>query len=87
MFAENIMQAGEDFLNPDKSMDVPFMPSWKRVISAVPDIMDRLLRAVEDDRQEFGAGATLNPALHPKAQRVRQRVALHVEEIYGTERT
>ena len=87
VFAENIMQAGEDFLNPDKSMDVPFMPSWKRVISAVPDIMDRLLRAVEDDRQEFGAGATLNPALHPKAQRVRQRVALHVEEIYGTERT
>lgn len=87
VFAENIMQAGEDYLDPKNSMDVPFMPSWKRVISAVPDILDRLLRAVEDDRQEFGVGAVLNPALHPKSQRVRQRVALHVQEIYGAERT
>ncbi|MFQ3224234.1 MAG: sucrose phosphorylase [Lentimonas sp.] len=87
VFAENIMQAGVDFLDPQNSMDVPFMPSWKRVISAVPDILDQLVQAVEDDRQEFGQGAVLNPALHPKAQRVRQRVALHVEEIYGAERT
>ncbi|CAA6678018.1 MULTISPECIES: alpha-amylase family glycosyl hydrolase [unclassified Lentimonas] len=87
VFAENIMQAGVDFLNPENSMDVPFMPSWKRVISAVPDILDQLVQAVEDDRQEFGQGAVLNPALHPKAQRVRQRVALHVEEIYGAEDT
>lgn len=87
VFAENIMQAGKEYLDPEKSMDVPFMPSWKRVISAVPDILDRLLQAVEDDRQAFGAGAVLNPALHPKAQRVRQRVALHVAEIYGAEQT
>lgn len=86
VFAENIMQAGEEFLDPQKSMDVPFMPSWKRVISAVPDILHQLKLAVEDDRHEFGSGIVVNPALHPKAQRVRQRVALHVKEVYGPER-
>lgn len=85
VFAENIMNAGEAFLDPEKSMDVPFMPSWKRVISAVPDILHQLREAVEDDRQEFGAGVAVNPSLHPKTQRVRQRVALHVKEIYGDE--
>lgn len=86
VFAENILQAGEDFLNPQNSMDVPFMPSWNRVISAVPDILHQLKIAVEDDRHEFGTEIVVNPALHPKAQRVRQRVALHVTEIYGADR-
>lgn len=83
VFAENILIAGEDFLDPNKSMDTPFMPSWKRVISAVPDILIQLREAVEDDRQEYGADVVLNPALHPKVQRTRQRMALHVKEIYG----
>ncbi len=86
VFAENILQAGEDFLDPSKSMDVPFMPSWKRVIAAVPDILNRIKEAVEDDRNEFGSEIVLNPKLQPKAQRVRQRVALHVNEIYGPEK-
>jgi len=85
VFAENILSAGEEFLDPSKSMDVPFMPSWKRVISAVPDILHQLKEAVEDDRHEFGSEMVVNPALHPKTQRVRQRVALHVNEIYGAE--
>jgi len=42
LFSENIMQAGHDFLNPEKSMETPFMPSWKRVISAMPDVLDQL---------------------------------------------
>ncbi len=47
LFAENIMNAGENFLqNP---METPFIPSWNRVISAVPDILDRLYEAVEED--------------------------------------
>ncbi|WP_430462037.1 glycosyl transferase [Thalassolituus sp. LLYu03] len=47
LFAENIMNAGEHFLaNP---METPFIPSWNRVISAVPDILDRLYEAVEED--------------------------------------
>ncbi len=47
LFAENIMGAGEHFLaNP---METPFIPSWNRVISAVPDILDRIYEAVEED--------------------------------------
>jgi len=47
LFAENIMAAGEHFLaNP---METPFIPSWNRVISAVPDILDRIYEAVEED--------------------------------------
>ena len=47
LFAENIMSAGEHFLaNP---MEAPFIPSWNRVISAIPDILDRLYEAVEED--------------------------------------
>ena len=29
------------------------MPSWNRVISAIPDILDHLYEAVEADNQEF----------------------------------
>jgi len=47
LFAENIMGAGEHFLaNP---METPFIPSWNRVTSALPDILDRLYEAVEED--------------------------------------
>jgi hypothetical protein len=85
VFAENILAAGEEFLDPSNSMDVPFMPSWKRVISAVPDILHRLRVAVEEDRLEFGSEIVLNPSLHTKAKGFRQRVAFHVKEIYGDE--
>lgn len=51
MFAENVMDAGEKFLkNP---METPFIPTWSRVASAMPDVFDRLLEAVELDNQEF----------------------------------
>jgi glucosyl-3-phosphoglycerate synthase len=52
LFAENIMKAGEAFL--DRPMERPFIPSWSRVVSAVPDVLDRLLEAVEEDNREFG---------------------------------
>ncbi|MDN2663260.1 glycosyl transferase [Psychromonas sp. 14N.309.X.WAT.B.A12] len=51
MFAENVMTAGQIFL--DKPMDTPFIPSWSRVISAMPDVLDQLKEAVELDYQEF----------------------------------
>ena len=47
LFSENIMNAGKDFL--DKPMETPFIPSWSRVVSAVPDILERLYDAVEED--------------------------------------
>jgi len=53
MFAENIMHAGHMFL--EKPMETPFIPSWNRVQSAVPDILERLYNAVEEDNLEFSA--------------------------------
>ncbi|CCE22799.1 glycosyltransferase family protein [Methylotuvimicrobium alcaliphilum] len=50
LFTRNIMRAGDSFL--DNPMETPFMPSWNRVISAVPDIMQRLDEAVEKDNTQ-----------------------------------
>ena len=47
LFAQNLIHAGEDFLaNPNAS---PFIPSWSRVISAFPDILDSIIDAVRED--------------------------------------
>jgi glucosyl-3-phosphoglycerate synthase len=53
LFAGNIMKAGEVFL--ENPMETPFIPSWNRVTSAVPDIFQRIRDAVEDDHREYGA--------------------------------
>lgn len=53
MFAQNIMIAGQQFL--EYPMDTPFIPSWNRVISAMPNVLERLKDAVEQDRLEFKA--------------------------------
>lgn len=52
MFARNIMDAGKVFL--ENPMETPFIPSWNRVVSAVPDIFERLAVAVEADQRELG---------------------------------
>ena len=50
LFAQNIYTAGEEFLsNP---MQKSFIPSWKRVMSAIPNFMPQLKRAVELDHEE-----------------------------------
>lgn len=49
LFAKNIKHAGKTFLeDTDKA---PFIPSWRRVCSAIPDIFEQLLEAVEKDHQ------------------------------------
>ncbi len=53
LFAQNIMKAGDAFL--ERPMETPFIPSWNRVISAVPDVLERLQAAVEEDNKEFSA--------------------------------
>jgi glucosyl-3-phosphoglycerate synthase len=53
LFAQNIMKAGEIFL--DRPMERPFIPSWNRVESAIPDIHQQIIDAVEADNEEFGA--------------------------------
>ncbi|MEM9035896.1 MAG: glycosyl transferase [Actinomycetota bacterium] len=48
LFAAAVMRAGEQFLsNP---MEAPFLPSWSRVRSAMPDVLDRIADAVEADQ-------------------------------------
>lgn len=54
MFARNIMTAGDQFLT--MPMAKPFVPSWNRVVSAMPDVFDRILEAVELDNKEFMEG-------------------------------
>ena len=51
MFAENILSAGSTFL--EQPMETPFIPSWNRVVSAIPDILTQLKEAVELDNEEF----------------------------------
>ena len=51
LFAENIVNAGNFFL--DNPMETPFIPSWNRVIAAIPDILERFKDAVEADAEEF----------------------------------
>lgn len=55
LFAENIIKAGNRFL--EKPMETPFIPTWNRVMSAIPDILPQLHAAVEADRQEFSPKA------------------------------
>ncbi len=55
MFAENIIKAGDAFFN--MPMERPFIPSWNRVVSAVPDVFEQLLEAVEADNNEFSSHA------------------------------
>ena len=51
LFALNIMKAGESFFkNP---MDTPFIPTWSRVKSAIPDILTRLKDTVEEDNKKY----------------------------------
>jgi glucosyl-3-phosphoglycerate synthase len=52
LFAENIIKAGEAFM--DRPMERPFIPSWSRVSSAMPEVLGRLLEAVEEDQAEYG---------------------------------
>ena len=50
LFARNIMSAGKHFL--ENPMETPFIPSWNRVVSAIPDILEQLYSAVEEDNNQ-----------------------------------
>ncbi|MCY4046364.1 MAG: glycosyl transferase [Cellvibrionales bacterium] len=50
MFAKNIMTAGQTYL--EKPMETPFIPSWNRVSSAIPDIYEKIYHAVEQDNHQ-----------------------------------
>ena len=50
LFALNIMKAGETFF--ENPMETPFIPTWNRVLSAIPDFLDRLKFSVELDNED-----------------------------------
>lgn len=50
-FAQCIMAAGSSFL--DNPMDTPFIPSWNRVISALPNLQKEFLAAVDADMEQY----------------------------------
>lgn len=51
LFAQHVMTAGAYFL--DNPMDTPFIPSWNRVSSALPNIMTALKDAVDQDNVAY----------------------------------
>ena len=51
LFALNIMKAGELFF--ESPMDTPFIPTWHRVKSAIPDFLDRFKESVHKDNKDF----------------------------------
>jgi glucosyl-3-phosphoglycerate synthase len=51
MFAQNILDAGNSYL--DNPMETPFIPSWTRVNSAIPDLQKEFIIAVNEDMDEF----------------------------------
>ena len=53
LFAANIKKAGDYFL--DNPMETPFIPSWNRVRSAMPDVLEQIHAAVEADTESFVA--------------------------------
>ncbi len=48
-FSESIKKAGEQTL--EDPLDIPLIPNWSRVISALPDIFELLLEAIEKDNE------------------------------------
>ena len=52
LFAENIMRAGQTFL--DNPHETPFIPTWNRVHAADPNFLADLNKAAAEDREEYG---------------------------------
>ncbi|MEE9187533.1 MAG: glycosyl transferase [Bacteroidota bacterium] len=48
-FVQSIISAGQQFL--ENPMEVSYIPNWNRVVSAVPDIFERLKNVVEKDNK------------------------------------
>ena len=51
LFAANVVKAGAVFR--ENPMDTPFIPPWNRVISGVPNVLEELRDAVEQDMSHF----------------------------------
>lgn len=49
-FVRCIVSAGQQFL--ETPLEVPYIPNWNRVVSAVPNIFELLISAVEEDNRD-----------------------------------
>ena len=49
-FERCIVSAGHQFL--EAPIEAPYLPNWNRVVSAIPDIYDLLISAVEQDNRD-----------------------------------
>lgn len=49
-FVRCVVSAGNQFL--EAPMEAPYLPNWNRVVSAVPNIFDLLISAVEEDNRD-----------------------------------
>ena len=49
VFQQSIVEAGQAF--QDNPLEAPFIPNWKRVLSAMPDFSQRLYAAVAEDNR------------------------------------
>jgi glucosyl-3-phosphoglycerate synthase len=54
-FAKSLKEAAEEFCTDP--LGIPQIPNWNRVLSAIPDFFERLLKAVHEDREEARAVA------------------------------
>jgi glucosyl-3-phosphoglycerate synthase len=50
-FIRCIVSAGQQFL--ETPVEAPYIPNWNRVLSAVPDIFELLIKAVEKDSKDL----------------------------------
>ncbi|MCE8467977.1 glycosyl transferase, partial [Rhodovulum sulfidophilum] len=55
LFAQNITEAGQVFL--DNPAETPFIPTWNRVNSADPTLMDDMRAAVAADGTDYRSAA------------------------------
>jgi len=44
-------------------METPFVPSWNRVVSAMPNVLEELKAAVEADNLEYAPNSTIMSAV------------------------
>ncbi|MCU7811422.1 MAG: glycosyl transferase [Candidatus Thiodiazotropha sp. (ex Notomyrtea botanica)] len=51
VFQQSVVEAGQAFL--ENPLEAPFIPNWKRVLSAMPDFTDRLSQAVKADNEDL----------------------------------
>ncbi len=49
-FVRCIISAGQQFL--ETPVEVPYIPNWNRVVSAIPNIFELLINAVEEDNKD-----------------------------------